>query len=99
MEMILCICSQFTWVFSGKHLNFTNINMDHYFWRPFPSEDVTFSNKFSSLLTTFARTGKPEFSMEEAETSFEWKSVDPNNIFHLNIGNEIRMDHGLPNHK
>merc|ERR1711862_14215 len=50
-------------------------------FRPFPSDDIMFSTKFSSLLATFARTGKPEFSMGEGETPFEWKRVDPNNIF------------------
>ena len=69
------------------------------YFRPFPSDDIIFSSKFSSMFATFAKTGQPEFSVGEAEVPLEWKSVDPNNIFHLNIGNEIRMDHGLPNHK
>ena len=68
-------------------------------FRPFPSDDIMFSNKFTSLLASFARRGKPEFSMGEGETPFEWKKVDPNNISHLNIGNHIRMDQGLPNHR
>ena len=68
-------------------------------FRPFPSDDIMFSHKFSSLLTTFSKTGKPEFSMGEGETPFEWNRVDPNNISHLNIGNHIRMDQGLPNHR
>jgi len=68
-------------------------------FRPFPSDDIMFSIKFSSLLTTFARTGRPEFSMGEGESPFEWQRADPNNISHLNIGNHIRMDQGLPNHR
>ena len=71
----------------------------YFLFRPFPSDDIMFSIKFSSLLTTFARTGRPEFSMGEGESPFEWQRADPNNISHLNIGNHIRMDQGLPNHR
>ena len=68
-------------------------------FRPFPSDDIMFSTKFTSLLATFASKGKPEFSMGEEESAFEWERADPNNISHLNIGNHIRMDQGLPNHR
>jgi hypothetical protein len=68
-------------------------------FRPFPSDDIMFSKKFSSLLTSFASSGKPEFSMEGDMGQFTWERVDPNNIAHLNIGNHIRMDAGLPNHR
>ena len=67
-------------------------------FRPFPSDDIMFSKKFSSLLTSFARTGRPEFSMEGDMGQFIWERVDPTNIAHLNIGNHIKMDAGLPNH-
>ena len=31
--------------------------------------------------------------------AFTWERVNPNDIAHLNIGNHIRMDAGLPNHR
>ena len=70
-------------------------------FRPFPSEDIMFSTKFTALIASFATKGKPEFKMGEGEedSAFEWLRADPNNISHLNIGNHIRMDQGLPNHR
>ena len=70
-------------------------------FRPFPSDDIMFSTKFTALIASFATKGKPEFKMGDGEedSAFEWLRADPNNISHLNIGNHIRMDQGLPNHR
>ena len=38
-------------------------NICQHIFRPFPSEDIMFSAKFTALLSSFARTGRPEFSM------------------------------------
>ena len=68
-------------------------------FRPFPSADIMFSHRVVELLTSFAASGKPEFGRGEDEPPFDWKPADPNNIAHLNIGNHMKMDEGLPNHR
>ena len=35
----------------------------------------------------------------ESGDVFEWNPVRATNATHLNIGNEMAMDHGLPNHE
>ena len=37
--------------------------------------------------------------MGEDVAPFEWNPVRANNATHLNIGNEMSMDLGLPNHE
>ena len=47
----------------------------------------------------FCRTGKPEIDMGEEVPSFTWDPVNAENISHLDIGNVMEMDQGLPNHR
>jgi len=68
-------------------------------FRPLPSDDIMFSHRVTELLATFARTGRPSATMGEDSPPFEWSPADPANIAHLNIGNIMRMDQGLPNHR
>jgi len=68
-------------------------------FRPLPSDDIMFSHKMTELLATFVRTSKPTITMDEDSPPFEWSPADPTNIAHLNIGNIMRMDQGLPNHR
>ena len=51
------------------------------------------------ITSTFFRTGKPEINMGEELPPFVWDPVNPANISHLDIGNVIEMDQGLPNHR
>ncbi len=50
------------------------------------------------LLVTFATEGKPRIVMGEGVEDFVWSAVKASNVSHLNIGNAMRMDMGLPNH-
>jgi len=68
-------------------------------FRPLPSADIMFSHKMTELLFTFASTGKPSMTLDEDSPPFVWDPADPTNISHLNIGNIMRMDQGLPNHR
>ena len=68
-------------------------------FRPLEAEDLKFSHRMIELLTTFAREGKPKITMGREIPPFEWKSVDPQNISHLNLGNQMDMEVGLPNHR
>jgi len=45
------------------------------------------------------RSGKPEISMGPDVPVFTWDHVNPNNISHLDLGNVVEMDMGLPNHR
>jgi len=67
-------------------------------FRPLPSEDISFSMRFVELLTNFASTGEPSFDMGEGLNPFIWSPVNADNLTHLNIGNIMQMDQGLPNH-
>ena len=51
------------------------------------------------LLTTFASDSRPRIKMGEGVEDFEWQPVVASNISHLNIGNQMEMDQGLPNHR
>merc|ERR1712218_320596 len=68
-------------------------------FRPLPSEDIAFSMRMVELLTSFARTGKPSIVMGEDQPPFIWDHVNAANASHLNIGNMMMMDQGLPNHQ
>ena len=68
-------------------------------FRPLPSDDIMFSHKMTELLAIFAKTGKPTMTVGENSPPFERSPADPTNISHLNIGNIMRMDQGLPNHR
>ncbi|CAB4057118.1 Liver carboxylesterase 1,Putative inactive carboxylesterase 4,Carboxylesterase 1E,Carboxylesterase 1D,Esterase B1,Esterase CM06B1,Liver carboxylesterase B-1,Cholinesterase 1,Acetylcholinesterase,Cholinesterase 2,Acetylcholinesterase 1 [Lepeophtheirus salmonis] len=68
-------------------------------FRPLPHDDLIFSQRFIQLFTSFATDGKPVIKMGEGIDDFVWHPVDPNNATHLDIGNEMRMDLGLPNHE
>jgi len=69
-------------------------------FRPLPAEDLVFSSRYIKLLTNFARTGTPSIDMgPEVQEPFTWTPVNPNNITHLDIGNIMEMDQGLPNHR
>jgi len=67
-------------------------------FRPFPHEDIVFSERFIKLLVSFAKEGKPFLKMESGH-EFVWHPVKATNATHLNIGNEFEMDMGLPNHE
>lgn len=67
-------------------------------FRPFPSEDITFSMKMVELLINFAKTGQPSVELGDEMPPFIWHSVNAANTSHLNIGNIMEMDQGLPNH-
>jgi hypothetical protein len=68
-------------------------------FRPLPQEDLKFSHRIIELLTSFANDGKPKIEMGENVPPFEWHPVVATNISHLNIGNQMEMDQGLPNHR
>jgi len=68
-------------------------------FRPLNPEDLIFSSRFIKLVSAFATTGKPEIDMGEELPPFVWEPVNPANISHLDIGNVIEMDQGLPNHR
>eukprot|EP00090_Calanus_glacialis_P030307 TRINITY_DN4885_c0_g1_i1.p1 TRINITY_DN4885_c0_g1~~TRINITY_DN4885_c0_g1_i1.p1 ORF type:complete len:639 (+),score=148.83 TRINITY_DN4885_c0_g1_i1:104-2020(+) len=68
-------------------------------FRPLPQEDLKFSHRIIELLTSFANDGKPKIEMGENIPPFEWHPVVATNISHLNIGNQMEMDQGLPNHR
>ena len=72
-------------------------------FRPLPSDDIKFSNQLIELLTSFVKTGKPSVEISESEPRLVWSPVNTSSgsqVFsHLNIGNMIRMDKGLPNHR
>ncbi len=54
---------------------------------------------FFYILFDMFRTGKPQVDMGEALPPFHWDPVNPANISHLDIGNVMEMDQGLPNHR
>jgi len=69
-------------------------------FRPLPADDLVFSARFVKLLTSFASTGTPSIEMgPEIQEPFTWTPVNPENISHLDIGNVMEMDQGLPNHR
>jgi len=68
-------------------------------FRPLPKEDLIFSQRFVELLGSFVRTGTPSIEMGEDAGTFVWNRVLSTNATHLDIGNEMRMDDGLPNHE
>eukprot|EP00096_Caligus_rogercresseyi_P009551 TRINITY_DN3254_c0_g1_i1.p1 TRINITY_DN3254_c0_g1~~TRINITY_DN3254_c0_g1_i1.p1 ORF type:complete len:648 (+),score=149.39 TRINITY_DN3254_c0_g1_i1:255-2198(+) len=68
-------------------------------FRPLPHDDLIFSQRFIKLLTSFATEGKPYIKMGKDVEDFHWYPVDPNNATHLDIGNVMKMDLGLPNHE
>ena len=67
-------------------------------FRPLPHEDLVFSERLIKLFVSFISTGTPKLQME-AGHEFVWNPVQASNATHLNIGNEMEMDHGLPNHE
>jgi len=67
-------------------------------FRPLPHEDLVFSERLIKLFVSFVATGTPKLQME-AGHEFVWNPVQASNATHLNIGNEMEMDHGLPNHE
>ena len=67
-------------------------------FRPLPHEDIVFSERFIKLLTSFVTEGKPSLTMD-AGHEFVWHPIKATNATHLNIGNEMEMDMGLPNHE
>jgi len=68
-------------------------------FRPLPGDDLVFSSRYISLISSFARSGKPEIEMGPEVPPFKWDAVNPANISHLDIGNVMEMDLGLPNHR
>ena len=67
-------------------------------FRPLPGDDLKFSQRMIQLVTSFAASGKPIITMPD-NSEFEWSPVNPSNISHLNIGNQMDMEQGLPNHR
>ena len=67
-------------------------------FRPLPHEDLVFSERFIKLISSFVTDGKPYLTMESGH-EFDWHPVKVTNATHLNIGNEMVMDMGLPNHE
>ena len=47
---------------------------------------------------SFVSDGAPKLQMESGH-EFVWNPVQASNATHLNIGNEMEMDNGLPNHE
>ena len=68
-------------------------------FRPLEGDDFKFSQRLVELLTTFANNGQPSINMGDKVGQFEWSPVNPANISHLNIGNQMDMEQGLPNHR
>jgi carboxylesterase type B len=68
-------------------------------FRPLPHDDLVFSQRFVELLVSFARDGVPSIDMGEDNPKFVWNPVLATNATHLDIGNEMKMDAGLPNHE
>lgn len=68
-------------------------------FRPLPAEDLVFSSRYVDLITSFAKTGKPEIEMGSEVKPFQWDPVNTLNISHLDIGNLMEMDQGLPNNR
>ncbi len=68
-------------------------------FRPLPHDDLIFSQRLIELFASFARDGKPKIEMGEGVDPFVWDPVLASNATHLNIGNEMKMDSGLPNHE
>ena len=68
-------------------------------FRPLPGGDLKFSQRMIELVTTFANDGQPQIHMGDKVPVFEWSPVNPSNISHLNIGNQMDMEQGLPNHR
>lgn len=68
-------------------------------FRPLPHDDLVFSQRFIQLLMNFVKEGKPYIKMGEEVEDFVWSPVNASNATHLDIGNEMKMDMGLPNHE
>ena len=68
-------------------------------FRPLPADDLKFSHRMIELLTSFASDGYPKIDMGPQVPAFEWSPANPSNISHLNIGNAMDMEQGLPNHR
>ena len=68
-------------------------------FRPLPGEDLKFSQRMIELLVSFAADGQPRIDMGPKVDPFLWLPVNPSNISHLNIGNQMEMEQGLPNHR
>ena len=68
-------------------------------FRPLPADDLKFSHRMIELLTSFASDGYPKIDMGPQVPAFEWSPANPSNISHLNIGNQMDMEQGLPNHR
>ena len=68
-------------------------------FRPLPGDDLKFSQRMIELLTSFANDGQPKIFMGDKVPEFQWSPVNPANISHLNIGNQMDMEQGLPNHR
>ena len=68
-------------------------------FRPLPHDDLIFSQRFIQLLTKFASEGTPSIDMGEDVEKFVWNPVLATNATHLDIGNVMKMDLGLPNHE
>jgi len=72
-------------------------------FRPLLSDDIKFSNQLLELLISFVKTGKPSVVLQKGEEPLDWAPVNTTGgsqvLSQLNIGNVIRMDKGLPNHR
>jgi len=68
-------------------------------FRPLNNDDLKFSHRLIQLFTSFARDGSPKIKMGEGVPDFEWHPVVASNMSHLNLGNQMDMDQGLPNHR
>jgi len=68
-------------------------------FRPLPAEDLVFSGRLIKLFTAFVNDGKPQIEMGPDVPPFKWDYVNPQNISHLDIGNVMEIDQGLPNHR
>lgn len=68
-------------------------------FRPLPHEDLIFSQRLIQLFSSFAAQGKPYIEMGEGIEAFVWDQVKATNATHLDIGNVMKMDLGLPNHE
>ena len=68
-------------------------------FRPLEKDDLVFSQRFVELLSSFVRTGTPSIDMGEEAGAFVWNRVMATNATHLDIGNVMQMDDGLPNNE
>jgi len=68
-------------------------------FRPLGADDLKFSHRLIELYFSFANDGKPRIPMGEDIDDFVWSPANPSNITHLNIGNVMDNEQGLPNHR